>query len=39
MHIVGRGMMICRKNGGKWQVLNMHNSIAQPEPGAPKPQF
>ncbi len=39
MHIVGRGMMICRKNGGKWRMLNMHNSIAQPEPGALKPQF
>ena len=34
VHIAGRGMMICRKNGGRWQLLNMHNSIVQPEPGA-----
>jgi len=33
LHIVGRGMMICRRNGGRWQFLNMHNSVAQPELG------
>lgn len=32
VHIAGRGMMICRKNGGRWQLLNMHNSFVQPEP-------
>lgn len=32
VHIAGRGMMICRKNGGRWQLLNMHNSIVQPDP-------
>ena len=37
VHIAGRGMMICRKNGGRWQLLNMHNSIVQPEPGAQPP--
>jgi hypothetical protein len=34
LHIAGRGMMICRKNGGRWQLLNMHNSFVQPEPQA-----
>lgn len=33
-HIAGRGMMICRKNGGRWQLLNMHNSVVQPDPSA-----
>ena len=33
VYIAGRGMMICRKNGGRWQLLNMHNSLVQP--GAP----
>ena len=32
-HIVGHGMSICRKEGDRWRVLNMHNSIV--EPGAP----
>ncbi|MGH9492715.1 MAG: nuclear transport factor 2 family protein [Terriglobales bacterium] len=32
LHIAGRGMMICRKNGGRWQLLNMHNSFIQPDP-------
>ena len=32
VHIAGRGMMICRKSGGLWQLLNMHNSIVQPDP-------
>ena len=31
VHIAGRGMMICRKSGGRWQLLNMHNSIVQPD--------
>ena len=29
--IAGHGMAICRKTGGKWQILNMHNSLMQPE--------
>jgi hypothetical protein len=37
VHIAGRGMMICRKNGGRWQLLNMHNSVVQPEPGTQPP--
>lgn len=34
LHIAGRGMMICRENGGRWQLLNMHNSVIQPDPQA-----
>ena len=34
VHIAGRGMMICRKSGGRWQLLNMHNSFIQPDPQA-----
>lgn len=34
VHIAGRGMMVCRKNGGRWQLLNMHNSLIQSEPEA-----
>ncbi|HZI56720.1 MAG TPA: DUF4440 domain-containing protein [Verrucomicrobiae bacterium] len=29
--ISGRGMAICRKTGGHWHMLNMHNSLVQPE--------
>ena len=36
LHIAGHGMMICHKNEGHWRVLNMHNSIFQPEP-SPRP--
>ena len=32
LHITGRGMMICRKNAGRWELLNMHNSFVQLEP-------
>lgn len=34
VHIAGRGMMICSKNGGRWKLLNMHNSLVQPDPQA-----
>jgi hypothetical protein len=30
----GRGMAICRKQGGKWRILNMHDSMIQPEESA-----
>lgn len=33
-HIAGRGMAMCRKQDGKWRMLNMHNSQQQPEPEA-----
>lgn len=36
VHIAGRGMMICRKNRGRWQLLNMHNSFTQPD-SQPRP--
>lgn len=29
--IEARGMAICRKTGGRYQLLNMHNSVAQPD--------
>jgi hypothetical protein len=28
-HVVGHGMSMCRKTGGKWRILNMHNSHKQ----------
>ena len=34
LRIAGRGMMICRKNNGHWELLNMHNSFIQPDPQA-----
>jgi hypothetical protein len=36
LHIAGRGMMVSRENNGRWQLLNMHNSIVQPTPDTPK---
>lgn len=27
----GRGMAMCRKNQGHWMILNMHNSLREPE--------
>lgn len=42
-HIAGHGMSICRKEGDRWRVLNMHNSLLEPgasvakaKPAAPK---
>jgi hypothetical protein len=29
--IAGHGMAMCRRQGGQWRVLNMHNSLRQPE--------
>ena len=33
-HLVGRGMSMCRKDGVRWRILNMHNSLHEPEPAA-----
>ncbi len=30
-HVVGHGMAMCRRTGGRWRILNMHNSLLQPE--------
>jgi ketosteroid isomerase-like protein len=30
-HIAGHGMSICRKEGDRWRVLNMHNSLLDPD--------
>lgn len=27
LQVIGHGMSMCRKNGGKWVVLNLHNSL------------
>ena len=34
--ISGRGMAICRKTGGRWHILNMHNSLVQPDTVQPE---
>jgi hypothetical protein len=36
LHIAGRGMMVSRENDGRWQLLNMHNSIVQPTTETPE---
>ena len=30
-HSFGRGMAMCRKNQGHWMILNMHNSLREPD--------
>jgi aspartyl protease/SnoaL-like protein len=30
-HIVGHGMAMCRRQKGVWRVLNIHNSLLEPE--------
>lgn len=30
-HIIGHGMAMCRRTGGHWRILNMHNSLLQAE--------
>lgn len=35
--IEARGMAICRKSGGRWRLLNMHNSILHTE-SSPQPR-
>jgi hypothetical protein len=30
-HIAERGMAICRRSNGRWRILNMHNSLRQPD--------
>jgi len=37
-HLVGRGMSICRKDGERWRILNLHNSLREPAPAAIKPE-
>jgi len=41
LRVSGRGVAVCQKKDGHWRMLNMHNSIIQPEPGfgssTPKP--
>ncbi len=32
-HIAGHGMAMCRKHDGIWRILNMHNSLRDPEMG------
>jgi hypothetical protein len=30
-HASGHGMAMCRRTNGHWRILNMHNSLLQPE--------
>lgn len=30
-HSAGHGTAMCRRTGGRWRLLNMHNSLLQPE--------
>lgn len=30
-HLAGHGMAMCRRNGPRWRILNMHNSLLQPD--------
>lgn len=32
-HLVGLGMSLCRKDSGRWRILNMHNSLNDSQPG------
>jgi len=34
----GRGMAMCRKNQGRWMILNMHNSLREPDEKAGVPK-
>ncbi|HJZ66266.1 MAG TPA: DUF4440 domain-containing protein [Candidatus Acidoferrum sp.] len=29
-HLVGHGITMCRKDGGHWRILNLHNSLLDP---------
>jgi hypothetical protein len=29
-HIAGHGMSMCRRDGGRWRILNLHNSWLEP---------
>ncbi len=35
-HIEGHGMSMCRKDGDHWRILNLHNSLRDPESSAAK---
>ena len=30
-HVVGHGMSMCRRDHGQWLVLNLHNSLREPD--------
>jgi hypothetical protein len=30
-HVAGHGMSMCRKDGKRWRILNLHNSLLEPE--------
>lgn len=30
-HLVGHGMSMCRKENGRWYILNLHNSVLKPD--------
>lgn len=32
--VAGHGMAVCRRSGGRWRILNMHNSLLEPEASA-----
>jgi hypothetical protein len=36
-HIAGHGMSMCRKDGGRWRILNLHNSLRDPAASAIAP--
>ena len=36
--VSGRGMAMCRKNQGRWAILNMHNSLREAAQPAPAPK-
>jgi hypothetical protein len=35
-HIEGHGMSMCRKDGDRWRILNLHNSLRDPDSSAAK---
>jgi hypothetical protein len=39
-HLVGHGMSICRRDNGRWRILNLHNSVLESalHPGSAAPK-
>ena len=35
-HVEGHGMSMCRKDGNRWRILNLHNSLRDPDASAAK---
>lgn len=35
-HVEGHGMSMCRKDGDRWRILNLHNSLRDPESSSAK---